>query len=148
MCCKKVSTYMKHFFDAYGGPYKDKCRFWTGFLLLVRVVLEVVVSVDTKATVSLDVLTSILIVINFMYIPLRGVYRQIPFVCLELFFILNLIGLYKCTNLNHFKKTSINNSFNITSICSILWYYNLSYLESIFKDSFTRANTTVNQNEI
>ena len=91
MCCKKVSTYMKHFFDAYGGPYKDKCRFWTGFLLLVRVVLEVVVSVDTKATVSLDVLTSILIVINFMYIPLRGVYRQIPFVCLELFFILNLI---------------------------------------------------------
>ena len=91
MCCQKLSTYMKPFFDAYGGPYKDKCRFWTGFLLLVRVVLALTVSVDTKATVSLNVLTSILVVINFMYLPLRGVYRQIPFVCLELFFILNLI---------------------------------------------------------
>ena len=45
-CCQK---YMKPFFDAYGGPYKDKCRFWTGFLLLIRVVLALVVSLDTEA---------------------------------------------------------------------------------------------------
>ena len=93
ICCQKLSTYMKPFFDAYGGPYKDKYRFWTGFLLLARVVLALVVSVDTEAIVSLDVLTSILVVIIFMYLPLRGVYRQLPLACLELFFILNLILL-------------------------------------------------------
>ena len=26
----------KPFVDAYHGPYKDNCRFWTGLLLLVR----------------------------------------------------------------------------------------------------------------
>ena len=91
MCCQKLSTYMKPFSNAYGGPYKDKCYFWIGFLLLVRVILALVVSLDTEATVSLDVLTSILVVIIFMYLPLRGVYRQLPLAYLELFFILNLI---------------------------------------------------------
>ena len=34
----------KPMFDAYMGPYKDKYRFWTGMLLLVRVVLIVLFS--------------------------------------------------------------------------------------------------------
>ena len=69
-----MSTYMKPFFDAYGGLYKDKCRFWTGFLLLVRVIIALVVSLDTDDNVSLDVLTSLLIVIIIMYLLLEGVY--------------------------------------------------------------------------
>ena len=35
---------MKPLFDAYMGPYKDNCRYWTGMLLLVRVVLIVLFS--------------------------------------------------------------------------------------------------------
>ena len=54
---------MKPIFDAYGGPYKDRCRFWTGFLLLVHVILAQTVSLDNDDNVSLDVLTSLLIVI-------------------------------------------------------------------------------------
>ena len=42
----------------YGGPYKDKCRFWTGYLLLICVILALIVSLDTEATVSLGVLTT------------------------------------------------------------------------------------------
>ena len=34
----------KPLFDAYMGPYKDSCRYWTGMLLLVRVVLTVLFS--------------------------------------------------------------------------------------------------------
>ena len=84
MCyCQK---YMKPFFDAYGGPYKDKCRFWTGFLLLVRVVLALVVSLDTEVTISLDVLTSLLFVILSMYFLLRGLYRHLPLACVEMSF--------------------------------------------------------------
>ena len=130
MRCQKLSTYMKPFSDAYGGPYKDKCRFWTGFLLLVRVVLAGVVSTDTKPTVSLEVLTSILVAINFMYLPLRGVYRQLPLVCLELFFILNLI-LMASTN-GHTSNENINLKEVFTKIlisltfvvfCGILIYH-------------------------
>ena len=87
-CCQK---YMKPFFDAYGGPYKDKCRFWTGFLLLVRVVLALVVSLDTEAMISLDVLTSVLSVIVSMYFLLRGIYQKLPLACLEMSFFLNLM---------------------------------------------------------
>ena len=90
-CCQKLLTKMKPFFDAYGGPYKDNCRFWTGFLLLVRVVLALTVSLVTNTAVSLDVLTSILIIIVFMYLILKGIYRHFPLVCLEEFLILNLL---------------------------------------------------------
>ena len=34
----------KPLFDAYMGPYKDKCRYWTGMLLLARVALIVLFS--------------------------------------------------------------------------------------------------------
>ena len=92
MCyCQKLLTYMKPFFDAYGGPYKDKYRFWTGFLLLVRVVLALTVSLDTMATVSLDVLTSILTIVVFMCLIFKGIYRHFPLDYLETFFILNLM---------------------------------------------------------
>ena len=33
---------LKPFVDAYHGPYKDKCRFWTGLLLLVRMLFTLV----------------------------------------------------------------------------------------------------------
>ena len=90
-CCQTLSMYMKPFFDAYGGPYKDKCRFWTGCLLLVRVILALVVSLDIETYVSLDVLTSFLIVIIIMYLLLEGVYQHFPLLCLEEFFVLNLL---------------------------------------------------------
>ena len=90
-CCQKLLTYMKPFFDAYGGPYKDKCRFWTGFLLLVRIVLALVVSLDTESTIILDVLASILFVILSMHFLLKGIYWHLPLACLEMSFFLNLM---------------------------------------------------------
>ena len=92
MCfCQKLSTNVKPFFDAYGGPYKDKCRFWTGFLLLLRVILALVVSLNINSIASYDVLASILIIIILMYFILKGIYRHILLEYLEKFFILNLM---------------------------------------------------------
>ena len=82
---------MKPFFDAYGGPYKDKYRFWTGLLLLVRIIIALTVSVDTTATKSLYVLLPFLIVIIFMYRIFKRIYRHFPLDCLEECFILNLL---------------------------------------------------------
>ena len=63
---KLVSIY-EAFFDAKGGPYKDKCCIWTALLLLACVTLALVVSQDGKTATSLAVLTSPLIAITFMY---------------------------------------------------------------------------------
>ena len=130
MCCsKKLSTYMKPFFDAYGGPYKDKCRFWTGLLLLVRVVLSLVVSQDVKATTSLAVLTCLLIAINFMYFFLKGVYRQFSLVCLELIFILNLILMAHMNLQQDYEKSKrqassiVLVSISFVIFCGIIFYH-------------------------
>ena len=137
-CCRKLSTYTKPFFDAYGGPYKDKCRFWTGFLLLVRVILAVVVSLDTQASVSLDVLTSLLIAITVLYFLLKGIYQNIILACLELFFVYNLM-LMVYTNpqisSNNESKEKVSSSTVLVLLafaifCGIIlyhvWYYKLN----------------------
>ena len=132
MCC--CQQYMKPFFDAYGGPYKDKCRFWTGFLLLVRVVLALVVSLDTKATISLDVLTSLLFVIASMYFLLKGIYRHLPLACLEISFLLNLMFMayvnaqtYKTSKSRQVLSVSLI-SVSFVVFCGIILYHVWDYL--------------------
>ena len=123
-CCQK---YMKPFFDAYGGPYKDKCRFWSGFLLLVRVVLALV-SLDIEATISLDVLIWILIFIASMHFFLRGMYRHIFLFCLELSFIFNLILMaYTNAQTTRTLKRHVSNivlmSISFLIFCGIIFYH-------------------------
>ena len=67
--------------------------FFDWILLLVHVALALVVSLDIVIAVSLDMLTSILVVIVFMHFPLRGIYQELPLVHLEVFFTSNLILL-------------------------------------------------------
>ena len=130
-CCQKLIQYMKPFFDAYGGPYKDKCRFWTGFLLLVRVFLALVVSLDTETAISLDVLTSVLFVIVSMYFLLKRIYRKLPLACLEMSFIFNLMFLTylnACTQTCEMSKSSQVLSIAMVSVscvvfCGIILYH-------------------------
>ena len=129
-CCQKLIKYMKPFFDAYGGPYKDKCRFWTGFLLLVRVVLALVVSLDTEAAISLDVLTSVLFVIVSLYFLLRGIYRKLPLACLEMFFIFNLkfttyVNVSTQTSENSKSSIVVKVAMSISCVvfCGIILYH-------------------------
>ena len=132
ICCyQKILIYMKPFFDAYGGPYKDKYRFWTGFLLLIRVILALVVSQDTDATASLDVLASFLIVIMFIYILLKGIYRHFPLDYLEAFFILNLLFMaymnVRTSNDKENFKGQVSSivlvSISFVVLCGIIFYH-------------------------
>ena len=90
---------MKPFFDPYRGPYKDKFCFWTAWiLLLVRVVLALLVSLDIKATVCLYVLKCVLTCVVLIHITLRGTYTHYSLAVLEVSFILNLILLAHLNN--------------------------------------------------
>ena len=79
----------KPFVDAYHGPYKDNCRFWTGLLLLVRMSFTLVsLHLDTFGTLifvtaSTTVLLSLLV--NF-----EGVYQKRYLNSLESLSLLNL----------------------------------------------------------
>ena len=86
---------LKPFFDTYTGPYKDKARFWTGLLLLVRITLLVVHAFDYSDShiPHLVVITSCLVLISNMVI-LNGVYKSHSLNVLEYFFICNIMVLF------------------------------------------------------
>ena len=104
----------KPFVDAYHGPYKDNCRFWTGLLLLVRMSFTLVsLHLDTFGalifiTASTTILLSLLV--NF-----EGVYQNKYLNSLECLSYLNL-GL-----LSALAAVFQNNGYNeeVVSIISV-----------------------------
>ena len=77
---------LKPFFDAYTGPFKDKCRFWVGFLLIVRIFPFLVSSGTTLLVMALAW-------------SFHGVYKKWPLNALEASFVLNL-GVFAITTVN------------------------------------------------
>ena len=79
-CCTLFSWIdkLKPFFDTYTGAYKDTARFWTGLLLLVRIVLLVVHAVDFEDQHRPYVcgITACLLLISIM-VALNGIYKSI-----------------------------------------------------------------------
>ena len=101
MKCCHFWLKFKPIFDAYGGPCKDKYRFWTGLLLLVRLVLLFVASFSAKSDDSLTaVITSvaILIVMSFGFL---GVYQSRLINFSELFFFILLITMSALATTNN-----------------------------------------------
>ena len=75
---------LKPLFDAYTGPYKDRHRYWTGLLLLVRIALFLMFSVN----VSGDPAINLLVILIAVLCSLR----------LKIFFNENLIEVIRCKN--------------------------------------------------
>ena len=83
---------MKPFFDAYTGPYKSNHRYWTGLLLLVRIALLIIFSLNRSNTPGINVFSIALVcfgLLTWLYFT-RWVYEGVLNNCLEAFFLLNL----------------------------------------------------------
>ena len=80
----------KPLLDAYGGPYKDKYRFWTGVTLLVRLTLTVTSSFSSIFSVSI---TATFVSILVLWSLTDCVYKEKYLGALEAFFLLNTILL-------------------------------------------------------
>ena len=86
---------MKPLLDAYQGPYKDELRFWTGFLLVVRVVLFITFASNVLGDPRVNLL-AIIISLLLLYTILWNtgqVYKSRLTHVLECVYILNL-GVY------------------------------------------------------
>ena len=79
-------------FDAYTGPYKLKHRYWTGLLLLVRVSLFLVFSLNSLGDPSINLLSIVVVTFSLLaYTSLvGGIYKLWPLNVLENVFFLNL----------------------------------------------------------
>ena len=84
---------LKPFFDTYTGPFNDNARFWTGLLLLVRLFLLIVHTLDYRYDVTTYyVIVIVCGVLSLTMTALGGVYEKHCLNILEHFFIWN-IGL-------------------------------------------------------
>jgi hypothetical protein len=107
---------LKPIIDAYTGPYKDKHRYWTGLLLLVRILLFLLFSVNDILGFSTN-LFSIIVTVACIFAYLSsvgGVYNSLSLNVLEHFFLLNLIilsagTLYIC-------PISVDNRATVTNL--------------------------------
>ena len=125
---------LKPFFDAYTGPYKDNYHFWTGFLLVVRIVLFITIAVNTSKGEILNLtLISTTTAILFVMIRLE-IYKS---------WVLNLIEVYTYANLTaltagtvYYSWFKYSNNFSITLcvgsmfllFCGIVVYHILKKL--------------------
>ena len=88
-------TKFKPLFDAYGGPYKDKYRFWTGVTLMVRLILTVAFSFTSGglAVVNAFIIVSVVVGILTFWLFTKGVYTKTYLSALEVFYLLNIFLL-------------------------------------------------------
>ena len=87
--CNDIVVKLKPFIDAYSGPYKDKYRFWTGLLLIVRFILSTIFSYTTGTIPEVNNYIIVIIVL-LLGIAVKGIYRDNRVTRLELFHLLNL----------------------------------------------------------
>ena len=95
---------LKPFFDAYTGPYKDKYHFWTGFLLIIRIVLFVVIALNTSKGPILN-FTLIIATTSLLFLLIQpGIYKKWTLNIMEAFTYFNLIVFVALTTYDFYFK--------------------------------------------
>ena len=103
---------LKPLLDAYQGPYKDEFRYWTGLMLVVRIILFTVFACNIGGDPHVNLLAIIIIlaVIVLGFWNFGRVYKNAFVHILEVFFIYNLVFLTATTQ---FLKTSQRYSYTV-----------------------------------
>ena len=108
---------LKPLFDAYTGPNKDRHRYWTGLLLLVRVALflffAVIQNVVGQPSLSLLAIVFTAVCLLVFHGIVGGVYKLVYLNLLESFFLVNLICFSGAT-----LYTALTGGNQVAAICT------------------------------
>ena len=120
---------LKPLFDAYTGPYKAKHHYWTGLLLIFRIVLLIIFSLNqtNNPTTNLVSITAASITLLIWLYFSRWVYNDWFNNYLEAFFLTNIgftgvIMLFELAN-DDYSPTAVCIDRNY--LCDIHWNHNL-----------------------
>ena len=131
---------MKPLLDAYQGPYKNNVRYWTGLLLLVRLIILSANAINVTGNQAVSLFTTnIVVTIMLLYLWVmvgNKLYRnRIPYF-LEVFFIGNL-QLYSLASLflSSDKEVKLNAQEHLTycMVCSALVVFMLIVVYHCYK---------------
>ena len=83
---------LKPFLDAYQGPYKDKYRHWTGFMLLVQNLLFLAFALNMEGSPEVNCFVTSITVFLLLWLwgKSKGIYRSSIKNALECFYLMNL----------------------------------------------------------
>ena len=95
----KLVNKLKPLLDAYQGPFKDKFRYWTGLLLLIRATLFAVFvgNIIGKPEMNLFTVIAIILLLQTFYWNAGRVYKNMLWDLTESFYLLNLAILTAAT---------------------------------------------------
>ena len=109
-------TKFKPLLDAYGGPYKDKYRFWTGVTLMVRLTVAVIFSF-TSGAINAYIIITVLVSILTSWLFTKGMYKVIYLNALEAFYLLNIFFLSTVSLATVSIKSRNYQTATIISVC-------------------------------
>ena len=117
-CCKSSHdpvVKLKPFLDAYTGPYKDKYKYWTGLLLIVRLLLTTVFSYTTGTVPQYNNYIIVFISSTLLFLS-RGEYRNNVLNLLEYFYLFNLVWLSLVNSLSNHMGYSYHTTITLTAV--------------------------------
>ena len=124
-------------FDAYTGPYKHKHRYWTGVLLIVRVVILIIFTLNQTNNPAVNLLTILVMSVALLaYASYVHVYKNWLYSMLEITSLLNLALLsatsfYQLLNDNGLVlTTSVSISAAVITFAFILLFHATLQLKS------------------
>ena len=139
---QKITMKLKPLLDAYQGPYKDRFRYWTGLMLLLRTILFAVFAGNVFGKPEINLFTvdlSIYLLLIYLWNAGR-VYKTIVCNTIESFYLLNLAVLTTATLLlRSLGEPSSNGQEIVTGVmvgtafavfCAIVLYHFYACLRS------------------
>ena len=109
---------LKPWYDAYGAPYKDRYRSWTGILLLIRCILGLAVGSTNNTTVSLAVLSYTCLLLSSFVLSFP-IYKHAYLNLLELFTFVSLLTMSTLSVSSH---TNIRYTYSVVIIFNLVFF--------------------------
>ena len=117
---------LKPFFDAYFGPLNDNHGYWTGVLLLSRMILSIINILDHPHVNLLSIIFTQFLLVVLLWKERGGIYKMKFLSLLDVFFFVNLCLLASATlyseihNGNKHVSVSISNGATFAMFCLII----------------------------
>ena len=89
-CSRLWLQFLKPLCDAYSGPYKDKYRFWTGLLIVVRIMVAAATIFLNAVAIRYIIMLTAIFLLMFTF-TLNGTYKKRAFNVLESSFFVILL---------------------------------------------------------
>ena len=121
LSCLRLITTFKPILDNYFGPYRDSAYYWTGLLLLIRVIVYVLLAIDEDMSLIISVLFSGLLYLHTAVQPFKNKFHNIQ----ECITILNLSAIHAALS---YKKNLVGLKIAKTLIAVGVIYFMLAII--------------------